>query len=104
MKLLMAAITSIALSACATTKAQTIDIRANDYSKDIDGIVDFLKKTGHNDILITGDRTADCVDDHSVFGVGVILKRVDKNGKPGAFSATVCQDFDNNFSIYEDRV
>lgn len=93
---------ALSLGACAqTNKAWEPQIEKTQVVIDTtpEAVISWLDASGYKNSLITGNRTEDCADDHTILGYGVIVQKFDESGRPKAASARVCQDFDGNFSI-----
>lgn len=96
-----------ALSGCSTIKAADYEYPYQEQivvDTTLPSAIKFLQKMGYENPLITGNRTEDCLDDHYVFGYGVILKVFEKTGPPTAASGVLCIDIDGNYTINFDMV
>lgn len=62
-------------------------------------VLQFLTINGYPNSLITGSRTSDCRDDHTLTGYGVLLKTFNKSGKPEVKSGIVCVTWDKTYVI-----
>ena len=97
-------IAALVLSGCASTNAwETKTFKESTENISTQSTIDFLKAQGYTDPLITGDRSEDCHDSHTVAGHGVILKVFTQSGAPTAMSAVVCIDWDGNRSLIFDQ-
>lgn len=93
------------LGACSVSKAQwEPQVEKTQYQVDTSPrhVINVLKEQGHTDVIVTGLRTELCEDRDAVIGYGVILKQIDKTGKPTAIGATVCLDWNDTVTVTRD--
>lgn len=94
MKYAYLAILPIILGGCSAVKAHPEMYLDEEIDATSQATSAWLKKAGHKDFLLTGNRSEDCQDDHSIIGHGVIVKQKLHDGSSFAISGVVCVLFD----------
>lgn len=93
---------------CGCSRGQALDLRLNTYPQNSvdttsEAAYAFMLEHGYPDALMTGRRDEDC-DVHAISGYGVIIKKIEKDGRPNAKSGVLCQSDDGEYQLRLDEV